>query len=758
MKDTTLIEAKRLHALGFAIHWIRPNSKIPLESGWTTGPRKEWKYLERTYKKSLNVGVRLGEPSRLEKGYLAVVDVDVKSSDPRYIEEALGAVKKIIGKRNAPVVLSGRGNGSRHYYILTAEPFKTYTPYRSEETVKAHIPSRSPTKRELKELNPEELKKGLRLSAAWEVALYSSGRQVVLPPSVHPDSGRRYHWARDVVHQEIPLLLLPGSAVLNEGEKASKPVAFDFEPQVVDLEWLPISDRTREGIMTGKDVADRSAFLLKASQALLSAELTRNEILSVLTDRKTFLGEVGFDHAKTDNRKRAALWIYDHTLKKVQSEKAIPEAFKTEVIPPRKMDSWEIEIEAEEILGTWEEDLIRDKSGKPCKLLQNVFLILSNSGPSPVVRRDEFCYRDAYTCDTPWGGKKHEILSDGDTDEAQLWIGKTHKFEPSKNLIESAFTVMARQNAFDPVKDFLEGLPEWDGVMRLDTWLAENFEAEGDPEYLGQVFRKWMVAMVMRVYLPGAKFDWMPIFEGAQGIGKSSFGRLLVGDKFFLDWLPNLHDKDSALALQGMWGVEMGELSQFRRNELETIKAFITRTVDKMRPPFGKRLIESARRCVFFGTTNRETYLIDETGNRRFKPVVVGNLDFKALKRDRLQLFSEARQLFWTGKESEITLELSGRARTFERQIHKEKMVEDDSNSMEESMRNFIEKVQDGEVKFELEKFKIIDLFEGVGPFGGWRRENRNLQFAAKMLKRMGATDRMVHGRKHWEIDNDLFF
>ncbi len=379
-------------------------------------------------------------------------------------------------------------------------------------------------------------------------------------------------------------------------------------------------------------------------------------------------------------------------------------------------------------------------------------MILKNQIDENVVKRDLFAYRDTYDCDTPWGGVKDAIIGDDDVAKIKYWLGVHFRFEPTDSVISDALTVLACQNAYDPVKDLLDGLPVWDQKPRLDTWLTNHFEAQGAPEYLAQVFRKWMFAMVLRVYQPGAKFDWMPIFEGTQGIGKSSFGRLLVGDRYFLDWLPNLNDKDSALSLQGMWGVEMGELSQFRRNELENIKAFITRTVDKLRPPYGRRLIESPRRCVFFGTTNRETYLTDETGNRRFKPIVVGNLDFTALRRDRVQLFAEAKWLYDQKIESEMTLELTGEAKIFERKIHHEKMVEDDSNAMLESMRDFVEKVDQKRVNFDLQKFRVMDLFEGVGPLARWKPENRNLMFAAKMLKKLGADSRFVKGRKTWRV------
>lgn len=783
-------EAERLYKMGFAIHWLHARSKRPVEAGWGSGPRKKWSHLAETYQPGLNVGVRLGAASPFKRGFLAVVDVDVKSKNPNHRKEALQAARRLLRGVDVPTVLSGRGGGSRHFYCLTPEPFKTWNPAASEDFVKVKQPSKKPSKKELKELSEEEIEAGWRISRAWEISLYSDGRQVVLPPSIHPDSGELYTWKTGLtVAGDLPLIAFepeetfddapslndvdsaPFGAGVNWGgpvreangstersEGAGRELA-GFEVEPVDLGWLSISKEVRSGIVDGSGVDDRSAFLLKASSALLSAGLTQNEVLTVLTDPETFLGAVGYDHAKTKNRARAAAWVYKYTFKKVQKERSAGGIFgkASEARPSRKLTLEEQEEQAAEFaeMKDWKQDLVKGGqggSGPPQKLVQNVVLILKNAVSPLVVKRDEFAYRDTYDLDTPWGGKKGHALNDDDVAIIKYWLGTKWRFEPNNNVISDALTVIAKQNSFDPVRDALDSLPEWDERPRLNTWLADHFEAQGDPEYLAQVFRKWMFAMILRVYEPGAKFDWMPIFEGAQGIGKSSFGRLLVGDKYFLDWLPNLNDKDSALSLQGMWGVEMGELSQFRKNELENIKAFITRTVDKLRPPYGRRLIESPRRCVFFGTTNRETYLIDETGNRRFKPVVVGSLDFEALRAERVQLFAEAKWLYDQKKETERTLDLSGQAKTYEQKIQLEKMVEDDSHAMAEAFENFVEKIAEGGVKFDLTRFRILDLFQGVGCLQNWRPDNKNLQFASKMLKRRGARVRKVKGARVWEL------
>ncbi len=762
MKYTEVFkEARRLYDMGWAIHWLHPKSKRPIESGWTTGPRKPWSYLKETYIDGLNVGVRLGEPSKLAGGYLAVVDVDVKSKDPKHRREAIVAAKELLHGKDLPTVLSGRGGGSRHIYVLTREPFKTFNPAQSRDLIKVHMPSKKPSKKELAELTPKEISDGIRISHAWEVSLYSNGRQVVLPPSVHPDTGELYLWKKHVHSNgdlEVVEFALPAEDEATAKEKKDVVAALDdFAVSEVELSWLPISDDVREAIIHGTGVSDRSGYLLKAASALVSAGLTQTEVLTVLTDPTTFLGACAYEHAKTKSRKAAANWLYRYTVKRIMDERNPSNSFDAvdDQVEERQLTPEEMEAQAAEFaeIRSWRQDLeVASRGGAPKATIHNVVLILDNVLSPEVFLRNLFATRDMYGMETPWGGVKGRSITDDDIIRIKYWLGQKFGFEPKNQVIEDSIAVIALRNSYDPVKDKLDQLPPWDGKDRLSTWLVENFEAKGHPEYLGQVFRKWMVAMVMRAYNPGAKFDWMPIFEGAQGIGKSSFGRLLVGEDYFLDWLPNLADKDSALALQGMWTVEMGELSQFRKNELEVIKGFITRTVDQVRPPFGKRWIESPRRCVFFGTTNKETYLRDDTGNRRFKPVRVGSLDFAALDRDHDQLFAQAKHLWVEKIETEKTLEMTGKAKSFETEIHAEKMVEDDSNIMRELVQDFVSKPDVTDDIFDFEKFRIHDLFSGIGPLSRWRLDQRNIGLAAKALKTMGAENWKSDGRKVWRM------
>jgi hypothetical protein len=727
----------------------------------------------------------------VRRGFLAVVDIDVKSDRqaPSQRSPPAAAAKALThGDASLPRVSSGRGNGSAHLYCLTREPFKTFNPAQSADIVKVHMPSKKPSKREIAELSAKEIADGIRLSHAWEISLYSDGRQVVLPPSIHPDTGKNYSWGLALSSAEdlaVVDFVVPdvagdtgsagtsaesgddGDFVSGESTREASPASersgdatpLEFTVEPVELSWLPISDSIREGIIHGTGVTDRSSFLLPAATALHSAGLTQNEVLTVLTEPNTFLGACAYDHAKTKNRRRAVQWLYKYTVRKVFNERDVANIFKpvSEMEPEHELSGAELEKQnrffSEE--RHWRQDIIRGGpkgDGAPKSIIQNVTLILTNAVGPEIFRRNVFAFRDAYGCATPWGGREGQAIEDDDVALIKLWLGKNYGFEPGKEVIFDAITNIACDNAFDPVRDRLDRLPAWDGKKRLDTWLVKHFQAEGDKEYLAQVFRKWVVAMILRVYQPGAKFDWMPIFEGHQGVGKSSFGRLLCGDKYFLDWLPNLNDKDAALGLQGMWVVEMGELSQFRKNELEVIKGFITRTIDKVRPPFGRKMIESPRRCVFFGTTNREKYLQDDTGNRRLKPVKVGSLDFEALARDRDQLFAEAKHLYDEKIETGKTLNLTGAAQIFEAKTHQEKMVEDDAYVMREQIEKFVEKQPEIAPDFNVEKFQISDLFGVMGPLVRWQHTNRNSQFAAKALKLLGGEKRHVKGRVYWIV------
>jgi predicted P-loop ATPase len=184
-------------------------------------------------------------------------------------------------------------------------------------------------------------------------------------------------------------------------------------------------------------------------------------------------------------------------------------------------------------------------------------------------------------------------------------------------------------------------------------YCAEQFENDGSPvpEYLGckdddytrSIGPKFLIGAVSRAMDPGCKFDNMLILEGPQGILKSSSLETLFGHEYFTDEISDFGSKDAAMQLQGVWCVEIAELSTFGRAAAERTKEFVSRRVDRIRPPYGRMLVKWPRTAVLVGTTNETAeYFRDDTGNRRFWPVLCSIIRKDELLRQRNQLWAEA--------------------------------------------------------------------------------------------------------------------
>lgn len=754
-----LKEAKRLYNLGWACHWIKPKSKAPVKAGWSGPTRDEWDLLEREYVEGYGLGVRLGESSKIGEYFLANIDVDIKGDDKRYTEEALNVVRNLFPTiYEAPLVKTGYGF---RYFVLTKAPMPSGKLASSPDTVVVHMPTAEVNRqqeRAVREglLTSIQLNDGYRVRKAWEIEFMSSGKQVVLPPSIHPDTKKRYKWIRPVTEQTLPLVD-PKAIGGIHGKSSAKTKGLVFEPVPVALApRLPTE--LIDMILMGDGVEDRSAACFKVAMAMCRAQFTDDEILTVLTDQTTFLGETAYDHRRTESRSAAAAWVRDYCVRKAREETSAAKVFESEIEVEIELGDVEAIAQTVELVGErhWQDAIKRsgkEGNGTPKATLENTVLILENHVNPAVFRRDTFASKDFYGVDTPWGGKAGASITDEDAVKIIHWLGKKYHFEPPIGTTINAMVLIATKNEFHPIREELNALEPWDGVGRLDTWLRLNFEAKGPSEYLAQVFRKWMVASVARIFEPGFKFDWMPIFQGAQGTGKSSFGKILFGESYFVDWLPVLSDKDAAFGLRGIRCMEFGELASLRKNELDTTKAFITRTIDRVRPVYGRLWVDLPRQCVFFGTTNMDTYLKDDSGNRRFNPVEVGWLDFDALARDRAQLWAEALFIYRNGLES--SLYLDNGADAFATKIQSEKMVEDESVFMAEDILNYIkaEAQKPFKDRFDFSRFRLMDLFTGMGPLQKYPGNGRSIQFASKALKSVGGQNWKSDGTKVWKID-----
>lgn len=313
----------------------------------------------------------------------------------------------------------------------------------------------------------------------------------------------------------------------------------------------------------------------------------------------------------------------------------------------------------------WITKLEFQKNGSISKSLNNCRIIIQYDPALKGIRFNSMAGALECTGSVPWPKESPKWR---DADDAQLEVYLAEKYcEFAKGHILSALTKIADDRAFHPVREYLAGLPEWDGVKRVDTLLIEYLGAE-DNNYVRAVTRKTLCAAYRRILQPGIKFDNMLVENGPQGIGKSTIISKL-GMSWYTDSLSitDMHDKTAAEKLQGSWFVEIGEMAGMRKADVDKVKQFLSSTNDKYRASYGRLASEHPRQCVLIGTTNSEDgYLRDTTGNRRYWNVrVTGNGNKKPWDLDQEtvdQIWAEVKILAEAGEKLFLPPELEALA------------------------------------------------------------------------------------------------
>ncbi len=299
----------------------------------------------------------------------------------------------------------------------------------------------------------------------------------------------------------------------------------------------------------------------------------------------------------------------------------------------------------------WANALLKTPSGRFDPCVENVIVALRQAPElRGLLRYNSFAQVIDLAIRPPWESGKDEwkprLWSDRDEILLTAWLQRL-KIGVGVSTVADGVHVVAQDASYHPVREYLEAL-KWDAIPRLVTWLNVYLGALPSP-YHEAIGPRWMVACVARIMEPGpnCKAENVLILEGLQGLLKSTALRTLaVNGAWFIDDLRRFGGREPAMQLAGRWIVELAELTAMNDVTIEACKGFLSQNTDNYRPPYARRSVEVARQCVFAASTNKNVFLRDETGDRRYWPVTCERTDIAALLRDRDQLWAEALQLY----------------------------------------------------------------------------------------------------------------
>ena len=322
---------------------------------------------------------------------------------------------------------------------------------------------------------------------------------------------------------------------------------------------------------------------------------------------------------------------------------------------------------------------LNNKTGSIKPTIDNCRIILENDpNLKGKFALNEFTGRGEVLGILPWSPfKKRRPWNDNDNYGLYWYFEKVYNISITSK-IDSALSLHSEKHKFNDVVNYLTSLV-WDGTPRLDTMLVDYLGAINS-DYVRAVTRKAFVAAVKRAMEPGCKYDTMLILTGPQGIGKSTLlDKMSKG--WFSDNIRTFEGKEASELLQGVWLVEIGELDAFRKSDVARIKQFLSQRSDRFRAAYGRYVQEAPRFCVFFGTTNRDEFLRDTTGNRRFWAVDVGiehpsKSVWKNLDVEVDQLWAEAVMRWKVGEDLHLFGELESTSNEVQ-EAHRERSAKE---------------------------------------------------------------------------------
>jgi hypothetical protein len=593
--------------------WNAPDGKgkAPRDSKWTRTAYDSKAVLADALKRGINVGVRPG--SRF-----LIIDVDVRHGGHKSFVafcRAHGLIPETL-----PLVLTG--GGGQHFFV--------------------RLPKDCP-----------KLRKKLRDYPGIDF-LSGDGVQAVCAGSRHP-SGKFYEWAEDF--EDRPALKDAPILAANIVDALARPSVDDMEfespdvdaasPEVVAevLGTLDVTDF--------RDQQDWQDFMM--ATAMVSGGEAVEEFITWSTSDPLYAGDDekirtrwdSVDTSRTDGiTGKSFYWI--------AREHGAPQSVLSKLLPERPATS------AHKAFGDGEDFVAADEFESADEPededeFEDVFILDGNDKIKATSQHNVRLALDMLGASVSYNQFSDRILIEGlksfgpyldDAALDRLWlkVDEEFHFRPSRAFFDTVVTDYARRRSFHPVRDYFDkAQAAWDGEPRIDRLLIDYAGAEDSP-YMRAVSALPLIATVRRVRQPGAKYDEAVVMESIQGKLKSTFlATLAITPEWFTDSLPlHANQKETIEFTSGKLIVEFADLHGLKKADIDQVKAQLSRTADRARLAYGKLPVERPRQWIPWGTANNDTYLRDQTGNRRFWPAKINHCDIPKLKADLQQLWGEA--------------------------------------------------------------------------------------------------------------------
>jgi len=666
---------------GLAVHWLHERSKRPIGEGWQNAAVATLAELEATYRPGNNAGVRLGEPSCVVGSYVHAIDIDIR--DPDQADDAWAALRKLlpVDPLSLPSAISGSGGHSRHLYFVTSRPFYSRKLWVSEGKHRAGDG---------------------RWRYDFEIELLGTGKQVVVAPSIHPDTLNSYEWERplDLDLADLGLPCAPAISadhIANLTEAVTDTFEYDeidpltFRPGQIEAELREVPDSRIDDYHDWIALGQALHHQFGASDrgfALWLQHSKRSEKFAGERDLRSKWRGFGRSRRAPVTMASIRQWVLDARRERMLSQfdevEASDGGSATTVSDDDLLgdeESADDEIasagsETRQQAEDWKSRLHIREGGGYQKSLHNLALIVENDPRckdilSLNLLSDEIVVRKT---PKPWLPARRQSAKPVVQLHPALWeVRDKVNGEPWRDrhdrdlrrILEAptgqcgygfssisdrdmiaAIDLTACKFEFHPIRDYLNRLV-WDGQPRCDALFTDYLGAPDDA-YHRSVARLAMVAGVARVFEPGMKFDQVIILEGGQGIRKSTFISILGRQ-----WAAELNgdfsnEKQMLELLRGKWIIEIPELAGFKGTDVRHLKAFISRREDRARLVYDRRTSTMKRQCILWASTNETQYLVDVTGNRRWWPVKcrTESIDTDRLAREIDQIWAEAKYMY----------------------------------------------------------------------------------------------------------------